>query len=129
MGWLIFLPGSSGLSILGDERHYFSVAERLNGHGWSVLLVDYKPAYRASGVALQGSAGDKIAWVTEQAVEWLHDQHPETVAQLGAMVAWSLGAEGALRLATDEGRTEAQRRAAMASSGSLRLAGSASCSL
>jgi dienelactone hydrolase len=58
-------------------------------------------------VALQGGAGDKIAWVTEQAVEWLHDQHPETVTQPGAMVAWSLGAQGALRLATDEGRTEA----------------------
>lgn len=30
IGWLIFLPGTSGLSILCDEHHYFSVAERLN---------------------------------------------------------------------------------------------------
>ena len=107
VGWAVFLPGSSGLRSLADDGHYFNVAERLNRVGWSVLLVDYKPAFRASGIALAGSVGDKIAWVTQQSVDWLRREHPETRTQPGALVGWSLGAEGVLRIVNDGGKATA----------------------
>jgi dienelactone hydrolase len=102
VGWLIFLPGASGLKVLNDDRHYFHAAERLNLKGWSVLLVDYKAAYQAAGNKPDKNTGEKIAWVTEQAVDWLHRTHPETLSQPSALVAWSLGAEGGIRLANDK---------------------------
>ena len=101
MGWVVFLPGSGGLRVLDDDHHYFDLASRLNRSGWSVLLVDYKPAYQAAGTAPKRSTGEKIAWVTEQAVGWMRHEHPETAALPGALVAWSLGAEGALRIVND----------------------------
>ncbi|MCB9848214.1 MAG: dienelactone hydrolase family protein [Phycisphaeraceae bacterium] len=100
-GWAVFLPGSSGLTVLDDDHHYFDAAERLCDQGWQVLLVDYKPAYRASGDKARRSTGEKIAWVTEQAILWMRRNHPETAATPGALVAWSLGAEGAIRIAND----------------------------
>ena len=104
-GWVVFLPGSGGLRVLEDDHHYSDVAERLNRHGWSVLLVDYKPAYRAAGTGPKGIAAEKIAWVAEQAVEWLRREHQETSRLPGALVGWSLGAEGVVRIAND--RTKA----------------------
>ncbi|MCA9548526.1 MAG: dienelactone hydrolase family protein [Myxococcales bacterium] len=106
-GWVVFLPGSGGLEILGDDHHYFDVATRLTEEGWSVLLVDYRPAYFASGAELDGGTGEKIAWVTEQAVHWMKRAHPECADQPGAIVAWSRGAEGALRLAHAPARAAA----------------------
>jgi dienelactone hydrolase len=101
VGWVVFLPGSGGLRILGDDHHYLDVAGCLNRSGYSVLLVDYKPAYAAAGNAPKGDAGDKVAWVTGRAVEWMFREHPGTTALPGALVAWSLGAEGALRIVND----------------------------
>lgn len=101
VGWVVFLPGSGGLRVLDDDRHYFNVAERLNQRGWSVLLVDYKPAYRASGAGKEGTPGEKIAWVTEEAVAWMRRSHPEISNLPGALVGWSLGAEGVLRIVNE----------------------------
>lgn len=107
VGWVVFLPGSGGLRVLDDDHHYFDVAERLNHDGWSVLLVDYKPAYRSAANAPKGSAGEKIAWVTERAVEWMNREHAETTALPGALVAWSLGAEGALQIVNNSAKSAA----------------------
>lgn len=100
-GWLIFLPGSDGLRVLGDDHHYFDVAGRLGKLGWSVLLVDYKPAYRAAATRPEGPAASKIEWVAEQAIAWVRSAHPETSDLPGALVGWSLGAEGVLRMVND----------------------------
>ena len=105
-GWVVILPGSSGLTVLDDERHYFDAADALNAQGWNVLLVDYKPAYRAAMDAPGGDTGEKIAWVTERAIAWMIGNRPEMGAVPGAVVAWSLGAEGALYLANDRAALE-----------------------
>lgn len=105
-GWVVILPGSSGLTVLNDEQHYFTAAEQLNAFGLNVLLVDYKPAYRAAMDAPSGDTGEKIVWVTERAVEWMKVNRPEMATLPGAVVAWSLGAEGALEIGNDRARLE-----------------------
>lgn len=103
VGWVMLLPGSGGLKVLDDDRHYFAVAERLNAKGWSVLLVDYKPAFFAAGDGPKSApTGGKIAWVAERAAAWARQEHPETAALPCALAAWSLGAEGALRVLNDD---------------------------
>lgn len=97
VGWILALPGSDGLRVLDDDHHYFDVADRLNQLGWSVLLVDYKPAYSASDNPPGGNTGQKIAWVTQQAFDWLSKEQPEVSSQPGVLMAWSLGAEGAIQ--------------------------------
>ena len=105
-GWVVLLPGSSGLRVLGDDRHYFRAAERLNEAGFGVLLIDYKAAYRASPGRPRGAAGDKIAWVVRRAVEWGIANGHIRRDQPGAIVAWSLGAEGIWALARSDGFDE-----------------------
>ncbi len=100
-GWIVILPGASGLTVFDDERHYFDAAERFNAQGWNVLLVDYKPAYRAAMNPPGGSTGEKIAWVAEQAIAWMKASQPKMDTLPGAIVAWSLGAEGAIELVND----------------------------
>ena len=102
--WAVFLPGSSGLTVFGDEHHYFDAAERLNDQGWNVILVDYKPAYRSIKHDTNRQTGEKIAWVTDRAIQWMREQHPDSADLPGALVAWSLGAEGALRIINDPDR-------------------------
>lgn len=97
-GWVVFLPGSSGLTVFDDDHHYFDAAKRLNESGWSVLLVDYKPAYHAAANRPDVNTGEKIVWITEAAIAWMNLQQPTTMELPGAIVAWSLGAEGALRM-------------------------------
>lgn len=115
VGWAVFLPGSSGLTVLDDDQHYYAAAEALNARGWNVLLVDYKSAYRAAVDAPGGSSGEKIAWVAEQATDWLKVSRPEMASLPGAVIAWSLGAEGAIELVNDRKRLAATgiRSAAM----------------
>ncbi len=113
-GWVVALPGAGGLRVLDDDRHYFDFAERFNQLGWSVLLVDYRPAYRASSDRPDGSAGEKIAWVTEQAVAWMHRAHPGAASIPGAVVGWSRGGEGVLTIVNDVARASALGIAAAA---------------
>ncbi len=101
VGWALFLPGSSGLSVFGDDNHYRSVASELNQAGIDVLMVDYKPAYRAASDAPDVDTGEKIAWVAERAVDWMQRELPKTQGRCGSVVAWSMGAEGALRMIND----------------------------
>ena len=101
LGWVVFLPGAGGLSVLDDDQHYFRVAELLNKHGLDVLIVDYKPAYQSASNPPDGEGPERIAWVTEQAVDWMRRSHPRTVGRQGALVGWSLGASGATRIVND----------------------------
>ncbi len=106
-GWVVILPGSSGLTIFDDDSHYFDTANRYNDLGFDVLVVDYKPALRASASTPEGaSPGEKIAWITERAIEWMWHEHPRTRTRQGVIAAWSLGAEGALRLVNDDRKTK-----------------------
>jgi len=106
-GWVVILPGSSGLSVFDDDRHYFDAANRYNELGFDVLVVDYKPAVRASANAPEGaSPGGKIEWITERAIEWMWHEHPRTRTRQGVIAAWSLGAEGAMRLVNDDRKTK-----------------------
>lgn len=52
-------------------------------------------------------AADKIAWVTEQAVDWMRREHQETSHLPGALVGWSLGAEGVVRITNDRAKATA----------------------
>lgn len=101
--WVVLLPGSSGLKIFEDERHYFRAAESLNAAGFDALIVDYKPAYKASKGAPDGPTGAKIAWVTGQAIDWAKAQGHFDGNAPGAIIAWSLGGEGLWRMLADPG--------------------------
>lgn len=106
-GWVVILPGSSGLTVFDDDRHYFDTANRYNELGFDVLVVDYKPAVRASANAPESaSPGEKIEWITERAIEWMWHEHPRTRTRQGVIAAWSLGAEGAMRLVNDDRKTK-----------------------
>jgi len=100
--WVILLPGSSGLKIFDDEQHYFNVAEKLNKEGFSVILVDYKPAYKASGRKVKETTGEKILWVTEMAMKWGVENNFITPNTQGSIVGWSLAGEGLILLANNK---------------------------
>lgn len=100
-GWVVILPGSSGLTIFDDDRHYTNAAERLRLEGFDVLVVDYKPAWRAVQDRPDGIAGDRIAWVTGRAIDWMKTRHPECRDVAGAVIGWSLGGEGVISLVND----------------------------
>jgi hypothetical protein len=44
--WAVVLPGSGGMSILGDDDHYFRAASWLNERGVDALVIDYHGAAR-----------------------------------------------------------------------------------
>ncbi len=92
--WVILLPGASGLKIFDDDGHYFRAAQHLSEQGMSVLVIDYKRAYKQSPVRPNVPTGEKIAWVIEQTIAWAREQGLAQPNQPGAIVAWSLGAEG-----------------------------------
>lgn len=115
-GWVVLLPGASGLRVFEDDGHYHRVAERLAAAGLDAIVVDYKRAYAsaggdrsdAAGVARPGagsSTGAKIAWVTEQVAGWARETGVIDADAPGVVMAWSLGAEGVWLLLP--GRAEA----------------------
>lgn len=104
--WVVFLPGTSGLKIFEDEEHYFNVAKKLNKQGYTVVLVDYKPAYKVSGRKVDESTGDKILWVTEQAIQWALKNNHISKAQKGSIIGWSLAGEGMVLLANNPSKIE-----------------------
>lgn len=105
--WVVLLPGASGLTIFDDKDHYFRAATALNAEGFDALVVDYKPAYKAATNPPKMPTGGKIAWVAEQAVEYARATGKIKPEQPGAIVAWSLGAEGLWPLLADDTRMNA----------------------
>jgi dienelactone hydrolase len=105
--WVALLPGASGLTIFDDKDHYFRAAASLNAEGFDALVVDYKAAYKAATNPPKVPTGGKIAWVAEQAVAWARTAGKIKPEHPGAIVAWSLGAEGLWPLLADEARAEA----------------------
>jgi dienelactone hydrolase len=105
--WAVLLPGASGLTIFDDKDHYFRAAAALNAEGFDVLVVDYKPAYKAAPDPPKLPTGGKIAWVAEQAIAWARATDKVKPEQPGAIVAWSLGAEGLWPLLADQTRVNA----------------------
>lgn len=102
-GWVVMLPGSSGLVVLGDDKHYFEVGRRLGELGFDVLLVDYKAFYRASDDRPDVATGEKIAWVVHRVVEGAKSRGLIDDDARGVLAAWSLGAEGVWALGNENG--------------------------
>lgn len=96
--WAILLPGSSGLPVFGDDRHYFRAADSLNAHGISVILVDYKAYYKTAKRDAKESTAEKILWVTEKIIKQGREDLFSDSAEVN-LVAWSLGAEVIIALA------------------------------
>lgn len=105
-GWVMLLPGSSGLTIFKDEDHYFDVAHELNSIGFDVVLVDYKPAYRSSGRNVKETRGEKIQWVTKEAIIWARNEGYINNDEEGSIIGWSLAGEGLILMANDLNETE-----------------------
>jgi len=102
-GWVVMLPGSSGLVVLGDDKHYFEVGRRLGELGFDVLLVDYKAFYRASDDRPDVATVEKIAWVVHRVVEGAKSRGLIDDDARGVLAAWSLGAEGVWALGNENG--------------------------
>ncbi len=98
----ILLPGASGLKVFDDHQHYFRAATDLNRQGIDAIVIDYKPAWRASPDRRDGPTRDKIAWVIDRVIS--HARATGTIGpgSKGIIVAWSLGAEGLWPLLSDE---------------------------
>lgn len=107
----MLLPGSSGLKIFDDDQHYFRAADTISTAGFDVLVVDYKAAYRGAATGPAGTTGSKIAWVVEQVINEARRNGAIREGEQGALVAWSLGAEGLWDL-FENGRAEAMGVAA-----------------
>lgn len=103
--WAVLLPGASGLKVFEDESHYFRAAESLNAKGFDVLVIDYKRAYKAAPARPSVNTGKKIAWVVEQSLAWARQEGRIRAGEPGAVIAYSLGAEGLWPLLPDGERT------------------------
>lgn len=99
--WAVLLPGSGGMSILGDDQHYFRAAQWLNARGIDALIVDYHHAARFVPAARDGESGDRMAAIVRDAIA-VEREHGRMGANCpGAVIGWSLGGEGAWSLARD----------------------------
>ena len=105
--WALLLPGASGLKVFDDDGHYFRVADVLNRRGFDVLVVDYRRAYKAAANHPSVPTGNKIAWVVEQSLAWAQQERKIAPGSPGAVIAWSLGAEGLWPLLPDHDKTSA----------------------
>ena len=101
--WVVFLPGSSGLDIYEDTQHYFNQAKKLNENNLSVLLIDYKKAYKASGRKVKESTGEKINWTLGRAITWVKRKNNLDKEKF-ALVGWSLAGEGLSSLLNDKSK-------------------------
>ncbi|MEQ9413576.1 MAG: hypothetical protein RIF39_07080, partial [Cyclobacteriaceae bacterium] len=98
--WVVFLPGTSGLTIFNDSLHYVNWAKKLNQEGYNVVLVDYKKAYQASKRKEDETTGEKINWVLKKSIEWTRRKY-ELEKEKFIIVGWSLAGEGLSLLAND----------------------------
>ena len=87
--------------MLGDDRHYFRVADWLNGEGFDVLVVEYQTAVAAVPDARNGETGERIAKVTAAALEVQRDRG-RIDNECGFVIGWSLGAEGVWHMIQDD---------------------------
>ena len=101
-GWVVLLPGSSGLEIFGDDRHYERAAARYNEMGLDALIVDYKGAWHASRDRPRLRTHDKIAWVTARQIR--SGREAGELHGPGVLAGWSLGAGGVFRIIDDAER-------------------------
>lgn len=103
--WAVLLPGSSGMSILGDDEHYFRAAAWLNQRGVDALIIDYHGAARFVPGAEDGSPGDRMTAIVADALTIERAAGRARSECPGVVIGWSLGAEGAWTLAalTDSG--------------------------
>ncbi len=110
--YVLLLPGSSGLHVFEDDTHYFAAAATLSEQGLRPLVVDYRAAWHAAEHPELDATGDKIAWVAEQVVARCRQNGLLAATARGAVVAWSLGAEGVWSLFATPARCDAMRLAA-----------------
>ncbi len=96
--WVVFLPGTGGLKPDDDPTHYFDTAKKLNTEGFSVLLVDFVPAYKASKRKGMESTGDEIIWTLEQSLQWAKNHGKINNTSDGSVVGWSLAGLGIIPL-------------------------------
>lgn len=99
--WVVFLPGTGGLKPDEDPTHYFDTAKKLNAEGFSVLLVDFVAAYKASKREGMESTGEEIIWTLEQAMQWAKDYGKINRTSEGSIVGWSLAGLGIIPLANN----------------------------
>lgn len=93
--YVVLLPGSSGLKIFDDDRHYFRAAAWLNALGLDALVVDYQKAVKFVPAAKKGRAGARMRIIVEDALAAMRAGGRADPACPAAVMAWSLGAEGA----------------------------------
>lgn len=104
--WVVFLPGTGGLKPEDDPTHYFDTAKKLNLEGFSVLLVDYVRAYKASKRKGMDDTRDEIIWTVEQALQWAkHNKKINNVSN-GSLVGWSLAGKGIIPLANNKNKMD-----------------------
>jgi len=98
-GWVVLLPGEDELGYKVIASHYEKMALLLNANGFDTLIVPYEEAYDEDADGDPDSDGEKIAAVTARAVRWMHQAHPDSDDEPGAVVAWAQGARGLAVLA------------------------------
>lgn len=104
--WAVFLPGTGGLKIFKDTRHYFDVAERLNEEGISVLLVDNVAAYKASKRDVDEEEPAQILWTLDEALKWAKQNGDIDPNSDGSIVGWSRAGLGLIPLANNDKQLE-----------------------
>lgn len=100
--WAVFLPGTGGLRIFNDTTHYYKMAEKLNGEGYSVLLVDNAAAYKASKRKVKEEEPAEIIWTLEQAMQWAHEENHISKNSKGSLVGWSRAGLGVIPIANSQ---------------------------
>ena len=106
-GFVLLLPGSGGLRILGDDHHYFEMAQKLNQAGYATLIIDYKSAYKSAKRRVKESSGEKIQWAVEQGLAWAKAQYWLKEGVKPAVIGWSLAGEGLVLLSQNKLKTAA----------------------
>lgn len=102
-GWVVLLPGSSGLKIFKDKSFYHRRADSLSKENYDVILIDYKAYFKASANPNKPTttAGDKIAWAVEEVLKELKNQSWIDEVFNGYIIGWSLAGEGVFNLVKD----------------------------
>lgn len=102
-GWLILLPGMSGMSVFKDSTFYKQFADSMSKEGFDVILIDYKTFYKRSKIydKPNGTPGEKIAWAVYRVLELAVQRKQIDTAASGRLMSWSLGGEGIAVLVDD----------------------------